>query len=318
MTKRRRRRRNLKAGHKRLIALAVATLAAVVFVLTGQDLDTFLNELYQAAAVSAPAADVEGDVKVHYIDVGQADCELIQTKTQNVLIDAGDIGGGDEIIDYLNAQGVEQLDILIATHPHADHIGGMADVVKAFDIGKIIFSEVPKSMTPTTKTYENLLDTIAEKSLKITKAVPGTEYSLGGGAVLTMLAPLGQYTEDINEYSVVCRLEFGESSFLFTGDASTESENDMLVKYGKKLQSDVLKLGHHGSSTATQEKWLNAVQPEIAVAEVGYDNKYGHPHSEVLKRLKSREIDLYRTDIHGSVVIGTDGKEMQITHGSRS
>lgn len=270
-----------------------------------------LDKLYGAADLVPRPMHVDGEVSVHFIDVGQADCELIQTPESNVLIDAGDIGGGDAVVAYLKAQGVERIDLLIASHPHADHIGGMKEVVEAFDIGKIIFSDVPDALIPTSKTYENLLDAIAARGYRITKAVPRDVYDLGGGASLTILGPVDQY-DDLNETSIACRFDFGKTSFLFTGDAEKENENDLVAAYGSALKADVFKLGHHGSSTSNQQKLLSVVNPEIAVCEVGYDNSYGHPHAETLERLKKMGVTLYRTDRDGTVVIGSDGETLSV------
>ena len=188
----------------------------------------------------------------------------------------------------------------------------MADVVNQFEIGKVLFAEVPRSLTPTSKTYERLLDEIADTDLKVAKAQPGIKYDLGGGAMLTVLGPMDEYRDDLNENSVVCRLDFGETSFLFTGDASRQSENDLVKAYGDGLSADVLKLGHHGSDTSSQEKWLNAVDPEVAVCCVGWDNTYGHPSPEVLERLEKRGVTLYRTDRNGTVVVTSDGEQLAV------
>ncbi len=272
-----------------------------------------VDSLYQKADLAQAKTDAQGNLLVHFIDVGQGDCELIQAPEANVLIDAGDVGEGDLVVDYLKAQGVERIDYLLATHPHADHIGGMPEVVEAFEIGKVLFSDVPADLIPTTKIYEQLLDSIAGKGLKITKASPGIAYDLGDGAMLKILAPLNQDQEDLNENSIVCRLDFGETSFLFTGDAGISSENDMIKRYGSALSGTVLKLGHHGSNTATQEKWLNRVNPKIVVAEVGADNKYGHPHKEILQRIKERGLTFYRTDRDGTIVMASDGGDITVT-----
>ena len=229
------------------------------------------------------------DFAVHVIDVGQADCELIQTPEQNVLIDAGEIGEGPAIIDYLKAQGVSRLDMVIATHPHADHIGSMAEVIDAFEIGTVLFSDVPDNLIPTTRTYERLLDAIERKNLKITLAEPRSRYDLGGGAVMTILGPLVEEPEGLNDTSVICRLD------------------------SSLLRADVLKLGHHGSSTSNQEKWVDAVDPRVAVAELGKDNTYGHPHTEVVRLLEERDILLYRTDLNGTIVFGSNGETLQVT-----
>ncbi len=319
-------KRNFRASPKKLsITGGIAALALFVLVLLNEamgtnlplpsvgELQELLDGAYTSTGLSAPPAQVEGGLTVHYIDVEQADCELIQTEEQNVLIDAGDQGMGDQIGSYLRAQGVETIDLLIATHPHADHIGSMAEIVKQFEIKKVLFAEVPDSLTPTSKTYERLLDAIADKRLKITKAQPGNRYELGGGAVLDILGPQRKYENDLNDNSVVCRVAFGERAFLFTGDAGKDSEDDMMDAYSmENFRADVLKLGHHGSSTANQEKWVKAVQPSLAIASCGYDNKYGHPHREVVQLMEKMKIPLYRTYETGTVVVHTDGESLEI------
>lgn len=321
--KRKKRRLPIKQS---LFSIASLLLAFFVVVLLNQAMGSqlplptahdllggMLDRLYVNTNLSAaPPTDLEGDLLVHFLDVGQADCTLLQTPEQNILIDAGDLGGGAAIVDYLKGNGVKRLDMVIATHPHADHIGGMTEVIEAFDIGRVLFSPLPDSLIPTTKTYENLLDTIAKKGLKISRAKPDTAYDLGGGATMTILAPLAEY-DDLNDTSISCRVAFGETSFLFTGDAEKISENDMVRRYGADLSSSVLKLGHHGSDTSSQEKWLNLVNPKMAIACVGYDNKYGHPDPTVLRRLSNRGTTLYRTDRNGAVVIASDGKHLSVS-----
>ena len=325
-------RKKKSASNPKRAGLVSLISAAVLFVLvllnqamggrlplpSAETLETSINsaldELYDQAGLSSVPTEAEGDLLVHFIDVGQADCELIQTPEQNVLIDAGEIGEGPAIIDYLKAQGVSRLDMVIATHPHADHIGSMAEIIDAFEIGTVLFSDVPDNLIPTTRTYERLLDAIERKNLKITLAEPRSRYDLGGGAVMTILGPLVEEPEGLNDTSVICRLDFGSTSFLFTGDAEKPNENALLKAYDSSLlRADVLKLGHHGSSTSNQEKWVDAVDPRVAVAELGKDNTYGHPHTEVVRLLEERDILLYRTDLNGTIVFGSNGETLQVT-----
>ena len=258
-------RKKKSASNPKRAGLVSLISAAVLFVLvllnqamggrlplpSAETLETSINsaldELYDQAGLSSVPTEAEGDLLVHFIDVGQADCELIQTPEQNVLIDAGEIGEGPAIIDYLKAQGVSRLDMVIATHPHADHIGSMAEVIDAFEIGTVLFSDVPDNLIPTTRTYERLLDAIERKNLKITLAEPRSRYDLGGGAVMTILGPLVEEPEGLNDTSVICRLDFGSTSFLFTGDAEKPNENALLKAYDSSLlRADVLKLGQSG------------------------------------------------------------------------
>jgi len=250
------------------------------------------------------ASDDEASMlRVHIIDVGQGDSILIETENKYMLIDAGERNKGKIVTDYLDDIGVEKLDYIIATHPHSDHIGGLADVIKHFEVGKII---MPNAVH-TSKTYEDLLDTISEKGLKITKAVAGNEYKLGK-ASFVILAPNSSDYDNLNNYSVAVKLINDNNSFIFAGDAEVQSENEMLQN-GINLDADVLKLGHHGSSTGSS-KFLDAVSPEIAVISAGEGNQYSHPHTEVLQALKERNIKLYRTDKQGTIILESDGSKI--------
>lgn len=244
-------------------------------------------------------------LKVHIIDVGQGDSILIESVGQYMLIDAGEKGKSNVVIDYLEDRGVKKLDYVIATHPHSDHIGGLADVIDYFQIGKIIMPDV----THTTKTFENLLDTISKNELKLTKPIVGSEYAIGTASFI-IIAPNSSYYDDLNNYSVGIKLIYDENSFIFTGDAETESEYEMLEN-GINLDADVLKHGHHGSSTSSSESFLDAVSPDITIISLGTDNRYGHPHVEILKAIEERKITLYRTDIEGTIVLESDGKNIR-------
>lgn len=303
-----------KREKKKLFKGVFLLIAAAIVALAGRYAPELMRQAQQEFGLApASVTTAQGELAVHFIDVGQADCILIQAPEQNVLIDAGDRGVGEEIEAYLRAQNVSRIDLLIATHPHADHIGSMDYIVSHFDIGKILFGEVPDDILPTSKTYENLLDAISDKGMRITKANPGDEYTLGGGAKLTVLAPLKAY-DDLNNTSVVTRLDFAQTSYIFTGDAETESEKDILKKYPHaQLQADVLKLGHHGSSTSSSRGFLEAVSPQIAIASCGTDNSYGHPHKETLQKLSKMGITLYRTDMDGTIVIASDGDNLSVS-----
>lgn len=249
-------------------------------------------------------------VSVHFLDVGQGDSTLILAGETAVLIDAGERESGSLVCEYLKKSGVKKLDLVIATHPHADHIGGLPEVLESFETKACILPDIPEAHLPTTNTFLRLLDTLETKEIDVTPAQAGQKIFLTEQIYLEILAPVGEY-ENLNNFSVVSRLVAGECSFLFMGDAEKEVEADLL-SFGSKLKSDVLKLGHHGSSTSSSKDFLDAVRPEIAVASCGVQNSYGHPHKEVVSRLAKRNISLYRTDLDKNIVISCDGKELSV------
>ncbi len=245
-----------------------------------------------------------GELVVHFIDVGQGDAILIQQGNSAMLIDAGDNHMGQTVVSYIRKQGVTKLDYVIGTHPHADHIGGLSDVIPAFDIGKIILPDI----THTTKTFEDMLLAIQAKGLKITKAEPGDSYALGS-AKIDVLGPVNIRANALNDASVVCKISFGSTAFMFTGDVESRGEADILNK-GFNLSADVLKVSHHGSSTSSTQAFLTAVNPDHAVIMVGEGNRYDHPTQQILDRLTAMNIKVYRTDLSGTIVAVSDGSNI--------
>lgn len=253
---------------------------------------------------AAPAKD--GKLIIHYIDVGQADSILIITPGKKVmLIDAGNNNDGDDVVEYLRNQGISRIDVAVGTHPHEDHIGGLDTVIRNFDIGKIY---MPKAVNAT-KTFEDVLAAVKDKGLKINTAEGGRDIAIDSRIESLFLAPNSGEYKDLNNYSAVVKLTFVETSFLFAGDAEDVSEEEMLQK-GYDLKADVLKVGHHGSSSSTTPEFLEEVDPEYAVIMTGKDNEYGHPHKEVMERLKNKGIKVYRTDQNGTVVVESDGRNI--------
>jgi|GEM_PF-6665187 len=247
------------------------------------------------------------DLQVIFFDVGQADCILLKTDGHTMLIDAGNMGQGNLILNYLAEYNVDKLDYVVATHPHADHIGSMAEVLRGFDtVGMMLMPDIIHN----TRTFERMLDAIEEKDIPVTMANPGDLFTLGS-AQIQVLAPSSTKYTNLNDYSVVVRVEFGETVFLFTGDADSKNENEQLAS-GLPLKADVIKIGHHGSRTSSSQKYLNAVAPEYAVILCGQDNSYGHPHKESMQRLNAMNVDIYRTDLNGTIVFTTDGETITI------
>jgi competence protein ComEC len=242
---------------------------------------------------------------VHFLDVGQADSIFIKThEGKTMLIDGGNTADGDFVTSYIKDQGITKLDIIIGTHPHEDHIGGLDKVIRLLNVEKIY---MPKVMH-TSQAFEDVLDAIGTKGLKVTTPVVGDTFDLGS-IKCTIVAPNSEKYDDFNNYSIVLKMEYGQTSFLFTGDAETVSEQEMLTgKYD--LKADVLKVGHHGSTSSTSLAFLKAVSPKYAVISAGKDNQYGHPDSIILNRLKTFGTEIYRTDESGTIIAISDGKSI--------
>jgi competence protein ComEC len=234
---------------------------------------------------------------VSFLDVGQADCTVIQYGNNTMLIDAGGNSGAASLVATLKNMNISRFDVVIGTHPHEDHIGGLDAVINSFDIGTIYMPKVSNN----TKTFEDVLLAIKNKGLTVTTPVPGTSFALGGDVQCIILAPNNQSYSDLNSYSIVLKITFNGRSFLFTGDAEVDSEQEMLSK-GYDLKADVLKVGHHGSTSSTSSAFLTAVSPEYAVIFVGINNTYGHPHQETLDKLNAAGIKVYRTDLSGGTI----------------
>ena len=249
------------------------------------------------------------ELVVKFIDVGQADSILIKTPSQKfILIDGGSNSGSQDLVNYLKKQGVKTIDVLIGTHPHEDHIGGIDDIIYSFDIESFYMPKV----TTNTNTFKDVLAAAKKKGLKINTAKSGVPINIDDGIDIKMVAPISNKYESLNNYSGVLKMSYGKVSFLFTGDAEKISENEMLDN-NVDLKSTVLKVGHHGSNTSTTNKFLNSVGPKYAVISCGKGNDYGHPHKEVINRLNKKGANIYRTDKDGTIVIATDGDTIKVT-----
>lgn len=253
-----------------------------------------------------------GMLTVHFIDVGQGDSILVQLPTgQNMLVDAGTNASTNTVVNYLKKTRVKKIDYLVGTHPHEDHIGGMDAVVNTFDIGKIY---MPKA-TANTKTFRDVLAAIKDKGLTITTARAGVDMLEDGNLSVKIMAPCGTKYEDLNNYSAVIKVKYGDVAFLLMGDAEALSESEILASKAD-VKTQVLKVGHHGSNSSTSDAFLKAVAPQHAVISVGANNDYHHPHGVTLEKLRKAKVQILRTDEMGTIIFFTDGKEISISSSS--
>ena len=281
-------RRKLKGSQRLLIAL---------FVVSCIILSSCVSLFYNGNVHE------EGELSVHFLDIGQGDSIFIELPdAKTMLIDAGDRGCGDKIINYINDEGYSKIDYLVATHPHADHIGSMTHVVENMEIGQVYMPNVSTN----TKTFENLLTAISEKGLKIKTALAGTNIIDEDKLVADIVAPVEIDEDDLNNCSVVIKLVYDEISFLLTGDA----EEKELEQITADISADVLKVGHHGSRTSTNEEIFNRINPKMAIISCGKNNDYNHPHKEVVELLE--DIKMYRTDEDGTITISTYGESVDL------
>lgn len=245
------------------------------------------------------------ELVAHFIDVGQGDANFIELPNGEVmLIDAGIASTGDDIVEYIENLGYDTIDYVVSTHPHADHIGGMAEIIEAFDIESVY---MPRAVS-TSKTYENLLETIQDKGLSIKTGRAGVEVLNEEDLDIVMVAPNSDDYSNLNNYSIVLKITYGDVSFLYTGDAEEES----LEEITSDIEADVLKVGHHGSDTSTSEEFLEKVNPQYAVISVGEGNSYGHPAASTIELLQEYTNNIYQTDLNGTVVISTDGVNINV------
>lgn len=290
---------------RRLAALALAAALALglaacdgASVLPGGSADVIPNP----ASSGVQTAD---SFRMHFLDVGQALSVLVECEGQYMLYDGGNVDDGSMVVSYLQKQGVEELQYVFCSHAHEDHVGGLAAAL-AFFPANHVYSPV---METSTKCFQDFVKYTQQQGLQVEVPTVGNVWQLGS-ATVTMLGPVAQYSET-NDASIVLRVDYGATSFLLTGDMESDAECD-LVNSGANLKADVLQVGHHGSSTSTSYLFLNAVLPEMGVISCGVNNKYGHPHEETLSILRDAGVDVYRTDLLGTVVIGSDGQNYTI------
>lgn len=306
-----------KPGFKKLSVKTIVIVIALIF----SALNYLFNNYHYAnndKGIPDPLLSVydDGALSVHHIDVEQGDATLIRTPGgKYMLIDTGTYAQSHKLCDYLENMGVTEIEYCIFTHPHEDHIGCADIVLENFKVNNVLMTR----KSTTTATFERLIDAIAQSKekhgTKLLSPAIGDKFSLDENVSFTIL-----YSDDkddnLNNCSVCLKLDYKDTSFIFTGDAEAKVERLILKNFGESLESTVFKSAHHGSSTSNTKSFVDAINPQISIISCGLDNSYGHPHKEVLEDLLSRECDIYRTDIDGDIVVVTDGEKVNcITSG---
>jgi len=286
-----------------LLFVLTAMMLAVLFVLPSCSyIEDFFAEDTRVAEV------VDGTIELYVIDVGQADAILIKAEEGNILFDSGDLDTKNDLKEYLKDLGVSEIEYAVFTHPHADHIGGADVVLTSFDVHNVIMPVLDDSDVPTTKVYERMINAMVDdETINVIEAVPDSEYAVGD-VKMKILAPNSDNYSDLNNYSVVVRVDFGATSFMLTGDAEDVSEEEMLERYpASELKCTLYKAAHHGASESNTTDFLKAVKPEIIAISCGEGNSYGHPHAETMARFEDTGAVIYRTDLLGTLKFVSDG-----------
>ena len=274
---------------------------------------TIIYGLYLSEMDSTYSTDKTQDVfnesnsnlRVYYLDVGQADSILIESNKEYMLIDAGNNEDGNGLVKYFNQMNITNFKYVVGTHPHEDHIGGLDDVINNFKIETIFMPDV----ITTTKTFVDVLDAIELNKLSYKVPKIRDEFKLGDAVIKVIY--VGNNEGDLNNTSIVLRLDYKDTCFMFMGDAEAKAEN-IIINSGIDIDCDVLKIGHHGSRYSTTDKFLNKVNPGYAVISVGENNKYNHPEDVVINKLNNNSIDTYRTDKSGTIIFSSDGNNIKI------
>lgn len=293
---------------KKVIRLFIIIVLAVYYIYA-DDINKYLNSLssndiYQKReTVKDTFISSDDNLSIYYIDVGQADATLIRNKGKNMLIDAGNNEDGEKLVNYFKSLGIEKFDYVVATHAHEDHIGGMDEVINNFQIDTFYMPDV----ITTTRTFEDVLDALENNNVSFNTPVIDKKFQFADTEVNTLY--VGSDSSDLNDTSIVLKLEYGSNSFIFTGDATSKVEKQIL---DKDLSSDVLKVGHHGSSYSSSAAFLKKVNPKYAIISVGNNNIYNHPNSVTLQKLDRLGSDIYRTDKDGTILLKSDGKNINV------
>lgn len=292
----------MKKKHKKIISAIIAILIVLLYNYYTKDIEPSNANKENVPVIN----EVTSDLQIYYFDVGQADSILILNNDTAMLIDAGNNADGPLLVDYIkNKLKINKIDIVVGTHPHEDHIGGIDDIINNFDIEDIYLPEV----ITTTKTFEDMITAIENKDLAISIPEKGEKFKLGEADFEVIYT--GTDDKDLNATSIIINMLYGEKTYLFTGDTTEEVEDTIL---NQNIDIDVLKVAHHGSRYSSSYEFLKIATPEYAIVSVGEENSYEHPHQEAINRIKKHTNNIYMTKDVGTILLTSDGKEIEIEY----
>lgn len=292
----------MKKKHKKIISAIIAILIVLLYNYYTKDIEPSNANKENIPVIN----EVTSDLQIYYFDVGQADSILILNNDTAMLIDAGNNADGPLLVDYIkNKLKINKIDIVVGTHPHEDHIGGIDDIINNFDIEDIYLPEV----ITTTKTFEDMITAIENKDLAISIPEKGERFKLGEADFEVIYT--GTDDKDLNATSIIINMLYGEKTYLFTGDTTEEVEDTIL---NQNIDIDVLKVAHHGSRYSSSYEFLKIATPEYAIVSVGEENSYEHPHQEAINRIKKHTNNIYMTKDVGTILLTSNGKEIEIEY----